>query len=418
MPFLLLCIVLATPVVQAQDRIGHIRIVGNDTTRDRVILREMLVKPGDAIDLELIERSVQNIMNLGLFESVSYYIEQNAAAADTNLIIIVIERIYLFVLPTAKTNDNSQLEYGAKVIWYNVMGRNHTVKAKVLDAGSTAAVNEYKSELRYIAPRILDSVYRLDIFLKQGVYVDDDPVYGLQEQLTREISFDIVQWFNSRGVSSGLYAGIGLAYQSRNIDSLVSPALSQGLNRATSFRYRMGYRDVKEYLYNREGFSISYLAQLATDATGSGGNEFFLQLLDYRQYITFGRHGLSNLNIRLLLGRSSNDVLGDKAFNLGGNTNLRGYRIGQFRGNAELIANIEYLSPLDENPLLRKVFFVDAGAAVPGLSDIALDNINFGAGLGIRWKLKRFVKTNLRIDLAYGFTTGEFRLAVGARHTF
>ena len=407
---------LAAPV--EEDRIGHIRIVGNDTTRDYVILREMLVKPGDAIDLDKIEQSVQNIMNLGLFESVDYYLEQNSVDADTDLVIIVIERIYFFLLPTAKTNDNSQLEYGAKMIWYNVLGRNHTMKLKLLDAGATAGVNEYKSELKYVAPHPFGSPYQFELHIKQDVFVDDDPSFGLQSQLTREFSFDLVQWFNQEGVTSGLFAGVGLAYQSRYIDSLVDPSLSQGLNMATSFRYKMGYRDVHEHAFNRSGFSVTYLAQLATDSTGTPGSEFFLQLLDYRQYISLDRQSLKNLNFRILFGRSSNDVLGDKAFNLGGNTNLRGYEIGQFRGNGELIANIEYLSPLYGDPLIRKVFFIDAGEAVESLSELNFEDLNVGAGFGIRWKMKRFVHFNLRVDIAYGFELDEFRLALGAKHTF
>ena len=279
-------------------------------------------------------------------------------------------------------------------------------------------MNEYKSELQYRAPRLFNSPYQLEMRLKQDVFVDDDPVFGLQSQLTREASFDIVQWFNRKGVSAGLYAGIGLAYQSRNIDSLLTPASSQGFIRATSARYKMGYRNVQEHATHRSGFSLNYQAQVSNDGSGTSGTEFFLQLLDYRQYISLGRHAPRNLNFRILFGRSSNDILGDKAFNLGGNTNLRGYEIGQFRGNAELIANIEYLSPLYDDPLLRKVFFLDAGEAIASLSDLNLEHLNVGAGFGIRWKMKRFVNFNLRVDIAYGFEIDEFRLALGARHTF
>jgi outer membrane translocation and assembly module TamA len=67
---------------------------------------------------------------------------------------------------------------------------------------------------------------------------------------------------------------------------------------------------------------------------------------------------------------------------------------------------------------VRKVFFIDVGEAVANLSDIDLENLNIGIGAGLRWKMRRFVNFNLRIDFAYGLETDKFRIAAGAKHRF
>lgn len=404
--------------VSAADNIAQIRITGNETTQDEVILHELHLQSGEEIDLDRIEKAVQNVRDLELFESVNYYLEQTSVDSQTDLVIEVKERYYFFLIPTAKTNDNNQLEYGAKMIWNNVMGLNHTLKWKLLDTGSTAGVNEYKNDFKYIAPSVFRSIYQLSISIRSDVFVDDDPVFGLQKESSNGVGVDILRWLNPAGLSKGFYAGIGVEYRSRDIEAITSTAVTQGSVRATSLKLLGGFSNLHEHQYNRSGFSASYTAQHANDATGPSGTEFFLQELDIRHLIALSKSPPENINYHVGIGTSTNDVLGDKAFKLGGNTTLRGYEIGTFRGNTQLYGSIEYLSMLSDNPYLRKVLFADFGQAVPSLSDLNLGHLDLAIGAGIRWKVRKFVKFNLRTDLAYGFDTEKFRIAIGAKHTF
>ncbi len=105
--------------------IEEIRFEGNRVTHDIVMLREMTVKPGDPADQQKIKESVQNIMNLGLFERVTYRIEPGTKADSVVLVITVIERYYIIPLPTARIDGNNHVEYGGKLRWSNVLGMNH-----------------------------------------------------------------------------------------------------------------------------------------------------------------------------------------------------------------------------------------------------------------------------------------------------
>src|SRR5690348_1297204 len=57
-------------------RISGITVEGNKSTKERVILREMLLREGDSIPTSeqlyyLLERSRQNVLNMSLFTSVT-----------------------------------------------------------------------------------------------------------------------------------------------------------------------------------------------------------------------------------------------------------------------------------------------------------------------------------------------------------
>src|SRR6185503_16130399 len=51
--------------------VEDIRIRGNDITKEKVIRRELKIKPGDPFDSEAINKSRMAIYNLGFFENVA-----------------------------------------------------------------------------------------------------------------------------------------------------------------------------------------------------------------------------------------------------------------------------------------------------------------------------------------------------------
>lgn len=127
-----------------------VRIIGttindNKVTRESVILRELLVHPGDTLNSRLLyehlERSRQNLMNTGLFNTVA--VMPLYTAPDAALIEVTVnERWYLWpavVFDLADPNFNTwwltkdlgRVNYGLYLYQYNFRGRNETVYAKV-----------------------------------------------------------------------------------------------------------------------------------------------------------------------------------------------------------------------------------------------------------------------------------------------
>jgi outer membrane protein assembly factor BamA len=146
---LLLCttawLVLATMAQEAAPhrplRIAGIAMNGNRVTRERIILRELTVHEGDTLAAERLyeklERSRQNLVNTGLFNTVSV-LPLFIGNGEVIVEVTVNERWYLwpaFVFDLADPNFNtwwltkdlSRVNYGFYLYRYNFRGQNETV---------------------------------------------------------------------------------------------------------------------------------------------------------------------------------------------------------------------------------------------------------------------------------------------------
>ncbi len=402
----------------ADDVIQDIRFEGNVVTKPAIMLQEIDIKSGDKVDIGKIEKSVQHIMDLGLFEQVNYRLEKGASNSEMILIIIVIERYYLIPLPTAKIDDNNQLEYGVKLRWSNIWGLNHTLNSKILDRGSSRGVHEFSIKMDYVMPRISFSRYQLTLLTEKVVIVDEDPEFGAQQQSASAYGVDLQKWLNAEGYSAGLFAGGGIGYNKKEILPLEAGGALNETQTAIVYSARIGSDNVHEYLYNRGGISLVYRIDFSSGEGSSGDTSFARHEFNFINLHSYSRDPPINFNYQVVIGQSNNDVLGDKAFSIGGNTNLRGYNTDTYRGNALLRMNFEYLSKIGTSPLLRKVYFIDTGDTPDRLSELKLSSFKSSVGAGIRWKLRQFVDLDLRLDLAYAFETDDFHLALGTHGTF
>ncbi|MCK5002380.1 MAG: BamA/TamA family outer membrane protein [Gammaproteobacteria bacterium] len=416
--FLLLTMLLPMPVL-ADQVISAIIFEGNDVTEESIMRLEMLVGEGDPVDISKIDKSVQYIRNLRLFEWVRYRLDEDASTDDVTLVISVRERYYLVPLPTFRINGDNELEYGAKLRWDNVAGLNHQLKWKVLNKGSSNGIREYSNEIDYIMPRIFLSRYQLILDALNARDVDDDPDTGLELQRSWAYGFDLMKWLNKAGISKGLFAAGGIHYKKREITSLEPSINNEEVLDAIVYELRIGTDIRYEYDFNRSGRFLEYkIGYTGDDETPGSSSSLVKQEIRYVSLNSYSQNPPVNFNYQVVIGQSNDDFLGDKAFSIGGNTNLRGYDTGEFRGNAILRANFEYLSIFDESPLLRKVFFFDTGDVPEKLSDLKLSDFKSGAGAGIRWKIRRFVRVNLRLDAAYAFETDDIHYSFGLSSTF
>ena len=126
--------------------ITGIAVEGNRSTKERVILRELTLQQGDTVLTNeqlyyLIERSRQNVYNLGLFNSVRI-VPLYLSRTEVFLTITLSERWFYWPTPIFKysdpnfntwwlTRDFRRVYYGAFLYRYNMRGRNETLYAKV-----------------------------------------------------------------------------------------------------------------------------------------------------------------------------------------------------------------------------------------------------------------------------------------------
>jgi outer membrane protein assembly factor BamA len=151
---LLLCLLcpLATVIAQRDSAytgpyvVSGIVVEGNRTTKERVILRELTLAQGDTVATNdqlyyLIERSRQNVYNMGLFNSVRI-LPLYLSSTEVFLTVTVSERWFYWPTPIFKysdpnfntwwlTKDFRRVYYGAFLYRYNMRGRNETLYAKV-----------------------------------------------------------------------------------------------------------------------------------------------------------------------------------------------------------------------------------------------------------------------------------------------
>jgi len=406
--------------VAAEPVIRSISFEGNRVTQGSLMRREMYVREGDVLDLRRVEQSVQGIMDLGLFKRVGYYLSEDYSKPGrpqnaVDLVIVVEEKYYLFVLPRARINDEER-RLGIQVYWDNIWGLNHSMRFLLEDSGSTAGVSENRQRITYDYPNVNGSRFGLNFRLVNMNEVDDKEVDGVVNRKDQLVGVDLFKWLNPTGRNRDWFIGLGVDAQHRD-NQVISGSLQDEELRALILRVRYGYRTVHEYLYNRGGKDYGYELDISDDRFGSN-SEFVKHLLYYRSYYRSRSRPDDNLNVQTLLGHATDDVMGDAAFHLGSNQNLRGYDNNRYEGNSLLLVNMEYLTPKYNYKPLRYIYFLDIGNVYDDFGDILHHHLKVGTGFGIRWKIPSLVKVDLRMDIGYGISDHDYHLTFGTRHAF
>ncbi len=128
--YLTLCL-FSVQIVCSQDSlesslsVDRISIVGNEQTKDFVILREMTLKSGSTITPQLLEYDKNRIYSLGLFNEVQLQVVPFSDTTAT-LVVLVSERWYIYPYPIfgIKDGDWGKLYFGLGVFNTNFRGRN------------------------------------------------------------------------------------------------------------------------------------------------------------------------------------------------------------------------------------------------------------------------------------------------------
>ncbi len=403
--------------------IAEIRFAGNRVTQERILLQEMLVRPGDPADPARIERSRQAIMDLGLFKSVYAELLPGDARGPV-LLVTVKEKYYILPIPKLNRNDENEIGYGAQLRLDNVAGLNQQIKL-TYEKEETEVSSSGEQEVRsfsYAYPRMFGGPYRLDVAAsRERLPIDTldagGGVTGGYQQTTSEASIIVSRWLGLIGPSRGWQLGVGAAYRARDYRLLSGADLPYADAVGVGLTGRIEFTDVHDFLYSRSGKTYGLSVEFGLPALGSD-SDYTRQLLYYRGYYPVFDLPHHNLNVQFELGLSSAGILNEDTYMLGGASTLRGYESRSITGNSYVLFNVEYLAPLFGYYPLRGVVFADIGNAFPGNRDIRLSDLKTSVGLGLRWTVKSFVKLDLRLDVAYGVDSGETKVYAGTKQTF
>ncbi len=399
--------------------INDIRYEGNDVTQVSLLNREIYIKKGDVLDDKLIEKSRQAVMNLGLFKTVTFYLQDSEVEQDdvnnslVDVVFVVEEKYYMIVLPRLKIDDN-EVYYGLQFRWDNVGGVNHKMDVLFQNRGVTQNLRERNNRFRYFYPNVNNSAYNIGLSLQDSNSIDEfEGVVNRQDEI---YALSLSRWLNDKGRNRGWFVQGSVLYQHRNNQVFEGDELSGEID-AVVLGAETGFVSVSDYEYNRGGKSYGYKFDVSHESLGSD-NFYIKHYLYYRSYYRFDSLPLANLNVQTLLGHANNDIMGESAFKLGGGHDLRGYENDRFAGNTMLLTNIEYMFPHDKYPIIRYVGFVDIGNTYDEISEIFHRPLNLGVGVGLRWKIRAFVNLDLRADFGYGITDSDYKFSFGSRNAF
>lgn len=139
--------VVTSKIVTSSDSVltvNRVLIIGNKITKERIISRELSLKPGDTVSLKRLDKLLafdkRRIYNLRLFNTVSVQ-ALNLAPGTIDLLVEVTERWYTFPVPIFELSDRNfnewwqnynhsfrRVNYGLRLYQYNFRGRNETLR--------------------------------------------------------------------------------------------------------------------------------------------------------------------------------------------------------------------------------------------------------------------------------------------------
>jgi outer membrane protein insertion porin family len=391
--------------------VGRIRFAGNDTTRDRVIRREVFLNEGEVLDTEALKQSVRRLNQLGYFEPLD---EPPAAVPSArredalDLTFRVRERSGSRYSLGGGTSDSEGTFLNASYSTANFLGLGETLG---LTAQAGSLVRDYRVSLSepYLLGRPISGGF--EVFDRKLTYRTETS-QGIQGYVDARTGVSF-----TTGTPLGRWARLSLGYSYQVVDvslrdatgldsvSLVSAALlnDAGGRHESSLRPSLVRDSVDDPFRPRRGTRLS----LSLPVTGGplGGSLDFAK--PDLEAIAFVPHtSRSGLGLRAQAGwvlPLGDTALTDPAsgrdqlpfyqrFFLGGESQIRGYDVrsvgprdasGQaVGGNKYLLFNGEYY--VDPFQRLRLVFFYDAGQAFANGQGYDLGRLRTSTGVEAR----------------------------------
>lgn len=412
--------------------VERININGNMRTEDRVIRREMQLVEGDAFNRSRLQRSEQNIKDLGFFETADVNVTQGSAPDKANIDVNVAEQSTgeISVGAGYSTSDGPLADFG-------ISERNFLGKGQDLRFSTTLSGKSQEFNLSFTEP------YFLERDLSAGVDLTHD------RRQNNESSYD------EQTTGFGLRLGYPLSenLRQRLTYNLHSTKIDNVPLTASRFvREQEGDRITsmvgQELTYDRRDSKLlpteGYILRLNTDVAGLGGDAKYLRARGGGAfYVPLGGPNwvfsmMAEAGAMSPIGGEEGIAINDRFF-IGGDT-LRGFKnsgIGPrdltttaedaLGGKYFARGSVELSLPLGlpEEMGIKGHVFTDAGSLwgndanpLPGETFVDDASIRLASGAGVSW---RSPLGPLRVDFAFPIIkedydkTQEFRLSFGTR---
>ncbi len=388
------------------------KVKGNTKTKEKVILREMRMKPGEPFNAKKARRSIQRVQNLGFFEDVNVKI---LPGVDPNAVIMEIDvkekRTGTFGIGAGYSSQDGIVGM-LSVSDTNFRGTGDAVSVIWEISGDDTDAHGYSFSYRRPWLDSKETSGTLRIYNRTYRYNDYDTSGDLKEKYMRKYSGGEITL--SRPVSE--YSRNYLTLRNRK-DSYVrhlsdgnagdrSKELGRqwrkenfGTTRSITLQH---VTDTRDNIYDpTEGGRVTLTGEIA----GFGGDFSFRKVsIEDLRFRKVGRAQV--FATRIAYGIGSGDISEFNQFKVGGQDTLRGYRDDQFRGNRMFMGTLEYRFPLVSK--VQGAIFTDWGSAWNGGLKPDKFHGSFGVGLALNTPLGP-----LRLDYGRGSNGGRVHFSVG-----
>lgn len=378
-------------------------------TKEYIVTRELELEPGEVFNRQTIERDLQRVFGLGIFEDVQISLNPGQNPRNVVVVVNVLERSTGSIAAGAGISSASGLFGTLSVQEQNLFGRNLKLGTE-LQIGQREVLFDVNFTDPWVAGSESRLSYTANLFRRRSIsFIFDggDPEIELPDDggRPRILRFGGGVTF-SRPLDNGWRASLGTQYQrvsTRDDDGDIARTDERGNDLSFSgegkddlFTFQLsGTRDLRNSALQPTSGSVLRISTEQSVPIGLGSIFFNRLRASYNYYIPVSLIRFSEGPQTFALSVQGGTVLGDlppyEAFSLGGTTTVRGYDEGAVgTGRSFVQGSAEYRFPIYS--VVGGALFFDAatdfgtGGDVPGRPAEVRNKpgSGFGYGLGIR----------------------------------
>ncbi len=402
------------------SRIRKVLITGNTRTKDKVVRRELMSRPGDVFRRSVVMRSQREAFQLGFFEDVQVDYHPVPGSNDIDLVYNVKEKTTGTASAGAGYSNDVGLTGFVQLGLPNFLGNGQNVSLHLERGGRNGTRKDYS--LSFTEPWFRDTPTVLGFDASYSTvqrlnFPYLETIQGLGVQVGRPIpKIDYTRgFFNLRteNVRRSNFDSTSVANDTTGYLVSLRDSLHYPLT-VTSASLSFVRNSTNNPFYPTTGSKVTFSENIAGGPLG-GYYAYHKEVLDARRWFNTPGLGAVMLKARMSFVHGAIDGTKEKIpdyeyIRLGGtNVNpLRGYDENSIvpagnslykGGKTAIVLTTEYQFPIAG--VVHGVLFTDIGGTWNSAHDISTNGLYVGAGPGVRLEIPSLGPVGF--DYAYGF---------------
>lgn len=376
------------------SHIASIHVQGIKITKRTSIIAWSGLSTGQQINLQDLDKSRQALFDTGLFKNVGIK-HDGLCKSEVQVTLIVEEKRYHLIYPRLSRNGDGDVGVGLRYRGSNLFGEDQSISLAYTEKDYANGEDEKAIKLNYRIP-LVSAPYLMRWSIERKETLVSTSSQTIAEQSDR-VSFEVGRDWVSLPFDIPVTVLLTTSLSEKRLDE-TDPELDTTPGSFNSLGLALEYDAIHEEKYRRFGrfFSLSLskgqrLLDSDYSATRLKAEAIFMTRMN----------ATDNLNSRMQVSLASDKVFNEYAYDIGSYNSIRGVEAESASGNSRWIANIEYIKGYLRWPSFRTAFFTDIGNVFEQAKTLNGKGWKTSIGLGLRWKLASFVKTDLVIDFAY-----------------